>query len=1279
MADGVNNTSFSELALALAQDYESIYVIDSTNDSYFEYTTTGDNHELSVRSMGDNFFIDLIDNCKKLVWPDDQPRFLNFFQKKRFYETLENGSSFALNYRLNINGKPQYYFLKTIKQDNNDIIIGVQNVDVQMKRGLKERENKKIYSEIATSLAGMFEVIYYIDLSTGGYIEFYSSQTYSELGIDSEGENFFDKVRNDIQTHIYEEDREMLVKELDRDNLISKLEETDKYSIIYRQFLDGRMQYLNLIAFRQSSDEEHLVIGIRNIDIQKRQEESVETYGHIAGALASRYEVIYYIDVETDEYIQYSASDLYAKLGTTRKGNNFFKDASEDIDKFIYENDRGRLQNIMNKERLLGIMDQEGSFTMTYRQLLGGVPQYVALLVVRPKNDAKHLVIGVTNIDAQIKREESIKAESQTFNDIAMALAQRYEVIYHINILTNEYLEYSSSEQFSKLGVGAKGKDFFEETRESLKKDVYSDDYPMVAVALKKEYLLKSLEENGTFFISYRLILDGRPQYVTLFAVYPKEDSDHIIVAVANVDYARRMELDFEDALGSAMDMANHDPLTGLKNKRAYAQTEMKLDGIIKEKKVINFSIVVCDINGLKIENDTKGHRAGDAFIQDACNMISEVFTNSMIFRIGGDEIAVILENEDYKNRDELVNRLAEKQLSNKEKGLVTVAFGISDFRPKLDNRVQDVFERADQAMYMDKQNYQDTDRDNLENFFDIQKYKQERAFNLLFTQLVFAMNDLQTKNTKIIESLLIKLSSLLRLSKAVTYVYHNPQEEEEGKGEVLCCYDLGIEGKEVYSLRVASPFGAVATMYAYMSPNEKELSDVEKQQLILAMKTTLMFISRNRLSIMTERLTFFDNDGYKNYKSFQKYIMENLEEMNHKVAFRFNLRHFSLVNQDLGRKMGDIIMRKHFSGLEEIIGETGILCRLGGDNFIGCCGKGVLGRVLAYLTETKIVYDEIDDKSVNISTSAGVFRISDKDMIHNLGDVMEKITVSFRAAQTGGKDRIVFFQDNLDIARENANMVQQLFPEALRNEEFRVFYQPKVDIRTGEIIGAEALCRWFREDEMISPGAFIPVLEETSDICKLDFYMLEHVCRDIRKWLDQGKKVVRISVNLSRKNMINANLLENLLNIVDRHNVPHSCLEIELTETTTDVEYSSLKYLVKGLQNSGIFTSVDDFGVGYSSLNLIKELPWSVIKIDQSFLNLKGDASDNISRIMFKHVIQMTAEMGMECIVEGVETAQQLELLRENNCAYAQGFLFDRPIPKEEFEQRMTAGYYKI
>ena len=206
-------------------------------------------------------------------------------------------------------------------------------------------------------------------------------------------------------------------------------------------------------------------------------------------------------------------------------------------------------------------------------------------------------------------------------------------------------------------------------------------------------------------------------------------------------------------------------------------------------------------------------------------------------------------------------------------------------------------------------------------------------------------------------------------------------------------------------------------------------------------------------------------------------------------------------------------------------------------------------------------------------------------------------------------------------------------------------------------------------------PGDFIPVLEGSKAICTLDFYMLEHVCRDIRRWLDEGREVVKVSVNLSRLHLGDTDLLESILSIIDKYSVPHHYIEIELTETTTDVDYKELKKIVYGLREQDISTSVDDFGVGYSSLNLIREMPWSVLKIDKSFLPTHEENQDLSKVKMLRHIITMSQDLGLECIVEGVETAEQVKLLKDCKCFLAQGYYFDRPLPVKEFELKLESA----
>ncbi|MBR1824593.1 MAG: EAL domain-containing protein [Ruminococcus sp.] len=557
---------------------------------------------------------------------------------------------------------------------------------------------------------------------------------------------------------------------------------------------------------------------------------------------------------------------------------------------------------------------------------------------------------------------------------------------------------------------------------------------------------------------------------------------------------------------------------------------------------------------------------------------------------------------------------------------------------------------------------------------------EKDMRFYKLLEQLVTAMTDYDNVDKPHIESLLIEISSMLRLSKGVTHVFRNPQEEKAGIGEVLCCYDLGIEGKPVMTIRMVSSVMSIVTMTVFMSPDEPPLTPEERQKVELTIRTTLSFLSHRRLRDIVYNLAYFDDNGYPNLRSLSNYLNKMLIKQTYrgKAAIRYNLRHFSLVNQEIGRNAGDYAIRSHYNSVKNIVGDSGEVFRLGGDNFVAICSQDRLEKLLPYLTEANVVYSD-EGECTNISTSAGYFCIPGDAVLRTQGDIMERIITAFQFAQSGGKEHIVCHNEELDNQKKKSMRVQQLFPDAVRNEEFHVFYQPKVDINTGKLCGAEALCRWFKNGNIVPPKDFIPVLEETSDICKLDLYMLDHVCQDIRRWLDNGFNVVRVSVNLSRKHMMNAKLPETIIEIIDKHKIPHKYLEIELTETTTDVEFRDLKRVVGSLQQAGIHTSVDDFGMGYSSLNLIRDIPWDVMKIDRSFLPIDGDDSDSSRSIMFKHVVAMAGNMGLECIAEGVETQNQLDILRENRCALAQGFLFDPPLPVEKFEARMKEGAYPV
>ena len=563
------------------------------------------------------------------------------------------------------------------------------------------------FSRLALSLANDYESIYYINAKDDSYVEYGASGEDKNLTVLSLGDDFFKDVTFNVPRLVYEEDREDFLKAFEKDNMFSQLDGGKSFMHNYRLVKKGKVMYYQLKAIRGSGiDSGFIIVGVKNVDAQVRREliaaAESRIYGEISMALSSRYEVIYYIDTETNRYTEYSSSDKYAKLGVSKKGEDFFASAAVDINQFVDPADRERIQHIINKENLLQALQRSGAVSSTYQQLLDGRPQYVTMTVVRPKNDANRIIIGIMNVDSQIRREQAARVESETYGQIVNALAKQYEVIYYVNLDNDHYQEFSASDKYARLKIGEVGENFFSDTQRNMKRDIYAEDYPIMAKAMEKQQFISDLEQTGSTSITYRLMLEGRPQYVTLIAIRPQEDSRHVIVAVSNIDTAKQREM---AALGTAMDLANKDALTKVKNKHAYTQAVKELDEKARSCNA-KYAIVVMDINGLKHINDTQGHHAGDEYIKASSHIICTVFKHSPVFRIGGDEFTVLLTGHDFDEREHLLERFEDIVTCNAKKGLANLAFGMATYDKDLDSSIEAVFERADKAMYENKKQF---------------------------------------------------------------------------------------------------------------------------------------------------------------------------------------------------------------------------------------------------------------------------------------------------------------------------------------------------------------------------------------------------------------------------------------------------------------------------------------------------------------------------------------------------------------------------------------------
>lgn len=297
-------------------------------------------------------------------------------------------------------------------------------------------------------------------------------------------------------------------------------------------------------------------------------------------------------------------------------------------------------------------------------------------------------------------KTEQPEPTNLSYRKIAQALSQDYFSIYYVDLVTSEFIEYSLTGAYENLQLDKIGKDFFETTRRSIQRVVYPPDQEKAMRVWRKELVLDELERTGTFSTMYRLVIHGKPIYVSIKAVRLNDgDGDHIIVGINNID----AQMKREDSIAQSRETALKDTLTGVKNSRAYAQMEERLNVEIDQKQSGPFAVAVCDVNDLKLINETQGHMAGDQQIRDACSIVCCAFSHSPVFRISGDSFVAILRRGDYERRAELVKRLGQRCKENLRVKKGTVAFGMAEFCLDRDKTLAEVFERANANMIRNK------------------------------------------------------------------------------------------------------------------------------------------------------------------------------------------------------------------------------------------------------------------------------------------------------------------------------------------------------------------------------------------------------------------------------------------------------------------------------------------------------------------------------------------------------------------------------------------------
>ena len=310
---------------------------------------------------------------------------------------------------------------------------------------------------------------------------------------------------------------------------------------------------------------------------------------------------------------------------------------------------------------------------------------------------------------------------------------------------------------------------------------------------------------------------------------------------------------------------------------------------------------------------------------------------------------------------------------------------------------------------------------------------------------------------------------------------------------------------------------------------------------------------------------------------------------------------------------------------------------------------------------------DYFKDSSFHLHIFTGVYDINDLE--EPVSIMCDKANLASETIKNEYKSNIAYYTERLFESSIEERRIIGEFERAISNNEFEMYLQPQVD-SSGNLYGAEALVRWQHPERgLLSPAIFIDVLEKTGFIYKLDRYMWDKAAKKLGEWKKEGKDQYHISVNISTKDFYLVDVYETFVGLVDKYDIDTVNLNIEITETTLMSDFDKNMGIIRLLQNYGFNIEIDDFGSGYSSLNMLKDISADVLKIDMGFLRASENEAKGLD--ILESIITLAGKLGMKVITEGVETKKQLYMLVEMGCDMYQGYYFSKPIPVDEFEKK--------
>lgn len=454
---------------------------------------------------------------------------------------------------------------------------------------------------------------------------------------------------------------------------------------------------------------------------------------------------------------------------------------------------------------------------------------------------------------------------------------------------------------------------------------------------------------------------------------------------------------------------------------------------------------------------------------------------------------------------------------------------------------------------------------------------------------------------------------------------------------------------------------------------NERIWTTQEMTIFSMLCKVLNMSILQLRMTRLNQVVTNRDSltNAWNMYK-FSVTAGEKIKKDNkNKALITLDIKNFKFINSEYGYQCGNTILISIAQVLYSYIDQDECFARVNNDTFILLLYYSNIDylqvRVSSLLQKIERC-NTVSEYDVQLIAIMGIYLVEDNQT--SLLEMIDYANMARKSIKDSHNSSFAFFNDKIKAQNIKEHHLTQIMKQSLKDEEFVIYYQPKINIKNNRCIGLEALVRWQRpNEEIILPNDFIPLFEKNHFILDLDSYVLKKVCQQIRQWIDQGNKPIPVSVNISRVHLELPDIVYQITHICDQYKIPRNLIELEITETAFLENERIAVQRATELKQAGFMLSMDDFGTGFSSLSLLKDLLVDTLKLDRTFFLKQCGQRE---KIILMNIIHMAKQLHVSVISEGIETSKQIEFLKEINCDIAQGYYYSKPYPIELLQDKL-------